>query len=163
MRGKQRYWQMKRKKHQLYDFWSCWIMWFRCNHVYLQIYHNLFQTAGPSMEEWNRTVNIQKRERERKDSSATAESSTGRSYLQWGNKKRISGKRISGGALLEGLSLAGNVKWGAPLLLRLSPLISLFTIIVKCSLKAKMSIFQDLHFHTWRDFSTPMLWERKLY
>ena len=39
-------------------------MWFRCNHVYLQIYHNLLQTARPSTEEWNRTVNIQKRERE---------------------------------------------------------------------------------------------------
>ena len=46
-------------------------------------------------------------------------------------------------------------------LLRFSS-ISLFTIIVKCLLKAKMYIFQDLHFHTWKRFFYPMLWERKL-
>ena len=46
-------------------------------------------------------------------------------------------------------------------LLRFSS-ISLFIIIVKCLLEAKMYIFQDLHFHTWKRFFYLMLWERKL-
>ena len=46
-------------------------------------------------------------------------------------------------------------------LLRFSS-ISLLTIIVKCLLEAKMYIFQDLHFHTWKRFFYLMLWERKL-